>query len=168
MSPTSGSLCGGTRLSIYGTGFGKSLASNRVEIGGSECKIETVSDSELVCKVPFRDHKVETGEESATELVTVHANGAPLSMAAPLEFTFKAESTPIIVDWGPAVGQANDVVSFQGKTPLFGSSVEMDGRECKVKHSEGIYLQCVPPPREAGISSVEVYFGPDRGFACPG
>merc|ERR1719399_1430520 len=91
MSPTSGSLCGGTRLSIYGTGFGKSLASNRVEIGGSECKIETVSDSELVCKVPFRDHKVETGEESATELVTVHANGAPLSMATPLEFTFKAE-----------------------------------------------------------------------------
>jgi len=167
LSPTSGSLCGGTRLSITGSGFAETPSANRVEIGDTECEIEDVSSDMLVCKVPFRSKKVETGEESVTELVTVHAYGEPMRMAKPLEFQFTAKATPIIADWGPATGQANDVVSFQGKNPLFGVSVAMNGRECKVKQSEGLYLQCVPPPREAGVSNVEVYFGPDRGFACP-
>lgn len=168
LSPTSGSLCGGNRLSIYGSGFAKEASANRVEIGNAECKVETVSDSKLVCQVPFRHDQVVTGKETASELVTVHANGEPMSMAEPLKFKFKAEAAPVIDDWGPAAGQANDVLSFQGKNALSGLSVTLDGRECEVKHAEGDYLQCRPPPREAGISSVEVNFGPDKGFACPG
>merc|ERR1719375_744561 len=43
LSPTSGSLCGGTRLSISGSGFAEIPSANRVEIGGTECEIEDVS-----------------------------------------------------------------------------------------------------------------------------
>merc|ERR1740138_254537 len=74
----------------------------------------------------------------------------------------------IIVDFGPTSGQAHSLLSFEGKDPMFGASVKMSGRDCEMKHSDGVYLQCVPPPREAGISNIEVYFGPGRGFACPG
>lgn len=166
LSPTSGGLCGGTRLSIYGSGFAKTTSANRVEVGGDECEVETVSDTVLVCKVPFRDATISTGKESAVATVTVHADEQPLT--GNLKFTFEAGDTPIIVDWGPGTGQASDVLSFLGKNPMPGTSVLMSGLECKVKHSDGIYLQCLPPPREAGVSNIEVYFGPERGNACPG
>lgn len=167
VSPTSGSLCGGTRITISGSGFANETSANRVEIGGELCRVETVSDSELVCTVPYRDAVVVDGNESTTESINVQADGKPLSGS--LEFTFEAEKVPgTIVDWGPSAGQASDVLSFEGKEELSGVSVVLDGKECKEKSLNGTYYQCVPPPREAGVSFVEVSFGPTRGNACAG
>jgi len=168
ISPTSGSLCGGTQLSIYGSGFANGTSANRVDIGGDECKVESVKDGVLICIVPFQDAKVVTGKEIASKPVTVFADGKQLSMSTPLKFMFDAKAAPVIVDWGGTSGQANDVLSFQGKEVLSGASVALNGKECQVKYSKGNVLQCVPPAGEAGISNVEVSFGKSRGFACPG
>lgn len=171
ISPSSGSLCGGSRLSVYGTGFAPNVSENRVIIGDGECAIESVSEDKLICQVPYRDQKVSTGKESASEQVSVYARGKLISPPS-LQFRFDAKAVPgLIVDWGPNTGQANDVLSFQGKDKLSGASVTLGGAGCKVQLSEqtkdGTYLQCVPPPREAGVAAVEVSFGPERGFACP-
>lgn len=168
LSPTSGGLCGGTKLSIYGSGFSSNISASQVLIGENECKIETATASLLVCQVGYRDTQVVTGHETVSELVTVTSNGVPVPMAEPLEFTFKADAAPLVVDFGPTAGQANDVLSFQGNTLLFGASIEMSGQECKVKSAKDNILQCIPPPREAGICEIHVYFGPQRGYACQG
>lgn len=49
MEPTKGSMMGGTRVTILGSGFGTTKAVVKVKMGDSECKIESLADEKIVC-----------------------------------------------------------------------------------------------------------------------
>ncbi|XP_053190049.1 fibrocystin-L-like [Scomber japonicus] len=51
ISPTFGSLLGGTRLTVSGSGFSFNTSHNKVSVGGAECEVKSASDSELQCVV---------------------------------------------------------------------------------------------------------------------
>nr|XP_061786823.1 fibrocystin-L-like [Nerophis lumbriciformis] len=49
ISPTTGSLMGGTELTISGSGFSPNISDNTVSVGGSECEVKAASENELQC-----------------------------------------------------------------------------------------------------------------------
>ena len=49
--PLSGSLQGGTRLTISGLGFGSNSSKVEVEVGDVSCDIETVTNTQIVCLI---------------------------------------------------------------------------------------------------------------------
>ncbi|XP_033493349.2 PKHD1 like 1, tandem duplicate 1 [Epinephelus lanceolatus] len=49
ISPQLGSLMGGTRLTIFGSGFSSNTSDNRVSFGEAECEVKTASENELQC-----------------------------------------------------------------------------------------------------------------------
>ncbi|XP_054620387.1 fibrocystin-L-like isoform X2 [Dunckerocampus dactyliophorus] len=49
ISPTTGSLLGGTDLTITGSGFSPNISDNTVFVGESECKVNAASENELRC-----------------------------------------------------------------------------------------------------------------------
>ncbi|KAM6899772.1 PKHD1 like 1, tandem duplicate 1 [Xenentodon cancila] len=51
VSPPFGSLLGGTRLTVSGSGFSNKTADNKVSVGGADCDVVAASSSELQCVV---------------------------------------------------------------------------------------------------------------------
>ncbi|XP_045210443.2 fibrocystin-L-like isoform X2 [Mercenaria mercenaria] len=51
--PRSGSILGGTKLTITGSGFGTNGTIIAVSVGDVECKVDTVIDSQIVCEIKF-------------------------------------------------------------------------------------------------------------------
>ncbi|XP_057684607.1 fibrocystin-L-like [Corythoichthys intestinalis] len=49
ISPTVGSLMGGTELTISGSGFSRNVSDNKVYLGDSECEVQVASEHELQC-----------------------------------------------------------------------------------------------------------------------
>ena len=49
--PLSGSLKGGTRLTITGTGFGNVSSRVEVDVGDVRCDVESVTNTKIVCLV---------------------------------------------------------------------------------------------------------------------
>ena len=50
INPKKGGTAGGTLLTITGTGFGSDTAQVEASIMGVECVVESVQDTEIVCK----------------------------------------------------------------------------------------------------------------------
>ncbi|XP_061682368.1 PKHD1 like 1, tandem duplicate 1 [Syngnathoides biaculeatus] len=55
ISPTRGSLMGGTQLTISGNGFSQNISDNKVYFGDSECEVRVASDTELRCVVQSQE-----------------------------------------------------------------------------------------------------------------
>lgn len=57
ISPTSGSIYGGTLLTITGTNFGSVATDNPVQIsyngalGSTDCFVKTISETQITCRV---------------------------------------------------------------------------------------------------------------------
>ncbi|KAJ8334858.1 hypothetical protein SKAU_G00404970 [Synaphobranchus kaupii] len=49
LSPMRGSLYGGTKVTITGSGFSSSIPENRVSLGGTPCEVTSSSESQLEC-----------------------------------------------------------------------------------------------------------------------
>ncbi|XP_035537797.1 PKHD1 like 1, tandem duplicate 1 [Morone saxatilis] len=51
ITPLFGSLLGGTRLIVSGSGFSTNTSDNKVSIGGAECEVKDASENELQCVI---------------------------------------------------------------------------------------------------------------------
>ncbi|KAM9839131.1 PKHD1 like 1, tandem duplicate 1 [Aulostomus maculatus] len=51
VSPTRGSLLGGTWLTVSGSGFSNDTSGNEVSVGGADCEVKAASENELQCVV---------------------------------------------------------------------------------------------------------------------
>ncbi|XP_064635071.1 fibrocystin-L-like [Lineus longissimus] len=70
VSPARGGTGGGTTLTITGSGFGTSSADVTVDIAGSDCAVQTVSDTAITCITSARSPSIR-----AKVAVSVGANG---------------------------------------------------------------------------------------------
>ncbi|TKS89105.1 Fibrocystin-L Polycystic kidney and hepatic disease 1-like protein 1 [Collichthys lucidus] len=57
ISPLFGSLLGGTRLTVSGSGFSNNASDNKVSIGGAECEVKAASENELQCVMQSEEKK---------------------------------------------------------------------------------------------------------------
>ncbi|XP_069572864.1 fibrocystin-L-like [Brachyistius frenatus] len=64
VSPPCGSLMGGVKLTVSGSGFSSNTSDNRVSVGGDECEVTAASENELQCVVRSGETHVVTNQET--------------------------------------------------------------------------------------------------------
>jgi hypothetical protein len=103
LSPTSGSIYGGTLLTINGNGF--DIAQNlKVSIGGSNCIIQSVILSKIVCLTSSHI------EGNATVTITNSNNeNFPFST-----FYYNKFSSPNVTQISPKSGSAGQSITING------------------------------------------------------
>ncbi|XP_035847175.1 fibrocystin-L-like [Sander lucioperca] len=97
ISPLLGSLMGGTRLTVSGSGFSNNTSDNKVSIGGAECEVMAASENELQC-VMQSDQK--------THLVTNQGSDRTYGQG----FAWSPASLPVFV---------GDTVVWRWEAPAF-------------------------------------------------
>lgn len=162
LSPSSGSILGGSELTLGGTGFSISPDRVAVMIGGVPCDITSSSHSEIRCTTgPSRSPNADT-----TEGVRVTVNGFPVSTM--LLFTYSLGMTPVIssLSLQHTVGGENITIAGSrfGRHPQVQIVPSLDsfagfqaGDECVVAApSSDTEIICTLPVKPAGSYHVLV------------
>ena len=142
-APADGSILGGTRVKIAGSGFHMPASRNRVLLRRSsgasvgECAIRTGTLTQIECVTPELD-RATWGFTTVQEQIWLEVNGVAVDTAsAPLAFTYTLSKTPRVLRTEPAALSyaASGNVTIVGYN--FGllarqTSVVFDQRVCKV------------------------------------
>uniref|UniRef100_UPI00398F2CC2 PKHD1 like 1, tandem duplicate 1 n=1 Tax=Pristiophorus japonicus TaxID=55135 RepID=UPI00398F2CC2 len=133
LSPASGSINGGTILSITGNGFVQ--GGTTVMVHGSPCHILSVTPGEIQCVTP-------PCPPGAVDVnVAVHSMAYPL-----LQFTCNQTETPDILAVSPMTGTSGTTITIVGSS--FGSvasniAVSIDNVLCNVTIANDSSVECV-------------------------
>ncbi|XP_056273684.1 fibrocystin-L-like [Pseudoliparis swirei] len=150
-APLSGSVAGGTVLTVTGFGFGENAA---VTVGGDECAVVDASYTELRCRTPPGT----AGPQSVT--VTV----GNTSQTAGSSFTFDDKLTARISGLSPRTTTVigREVLTVQGSN-LGGrdddGGVFVGGKECETVQWAAATVTCRLPVLPPGTHKVDVRLG---------
>ncbi len=142
VNPTSGSIEGGQEVTIVGSGFRDGDTS--VEIDGSECIIQSIDLSQIVCI---------TTSHSA-EAVEVDVTSGGISYPGE-DYEYADADTPIVSSVTPSSGISGDSIAIGGSgfsTTDSENTVTIDGVECSVTSSGASSIEC-----DVGIHSAGTY-----------
>ena len=168
ISPNTGSLAGGTALSIYGNGFSNVVTRNSVTIGGSPCIITSSNYTTISCI---------TGSSSQERTVSLSGtvNGFPVS--ANVMYSYATMATPMITGTSVAnssTTQEDDWLVINGDR--FTTDVSMvtvtiltssdNDVECVVTMATVNMINCTLPGLPAGDYDVMVHVN-GMGYALP-
>ncbi|XP_004640150.1 fibrocystin-L [Octodon degus] len=154
VSPTSGSLGGGTTLVIIGNGF--LLDNTMVRVGEGPCQIMLANSSEVHCSTP-------AGGAGKVDL-QILVNGAPYP---PLSFTYTVEDTPFLRGITPNTGPPGTEIEITGSnfgTAISEISVMISGTACNVTMVNDSVLRCALGDHAGGIFPVALLHK-TKGFA---
>ncbi|XP_069478237.1 fibrocystin-L-like [Ambystoma mexicanum] len=147
LSPTSGSVMGGTTLFITGNGF--DINNTRVTIDYSSCQIVSVTPGEVQCTT--------AAHYAATTAVIIWVNGIQYPQ---LTFTFRQDDTPSITAVNPSTGSSGTLLTITGTG--FGInasaiSVTIGDVSCDITTINDTELLCTVGSHAGGIFPVELY-----------
>ncbi|KFO35224.1 Fibrocystin-L [Fukomys damarensis] len=147
VSPTSGSLGGGTTLVITGNGF--HLDNTTVTVGEAPCQITFANSSEVHCTTP-------AGKAGKVNL-QILVNEVPYP---PLSFTYALEHTPFLRGIAPNAGAPGTEIEITGSN--FGSdiseiSVTISDTGCTVTVVNDSVLQCTAGDHAGGTFPVVLH-----------
>ena len=125
--PMQGSLAGGTKLTIVGTGFMSDISAITVDIGGHQCEVRSANYSTIIC--------ITDANTEGTYPINVMITGLSSFPSNSFTYNYSILSTPTTTTITPTSGQRGDMVTINGT--LFGDdpssiSVAFDGSECTV------------------------------------
>ncbi|CAL8298854.1 unnamed protein product [Lota lota] len=152
ISPLSGSVAGGTLLTVSGYGFGEHTT---VAVGGEECSVVDVGHNELACRTP-------AAARAGSQSVTVW--GGNTSQTASSSFSYDESLTPLIATMTPenttVIGHrvltitgsnlgssANETAVFVGRSP------------CPTLEWSPSNVTCLLPVLPPGVYRVDVQVG---------
>ncbi|XP_068431576.1 PKHD1 like 1, tandem duplicate 1 [Clinocottus analis] len=152
LAPLSGSVAGGTLLTVKGFGFNRNAA---VSVGGGECVVVHAGDAELKCRTPAGT----AGSHSVTVMV------GNTSQTASSSFTYDVKLTAQISGLSPrnttVMGQ--DVLTIRGSNLGGGddnvSVVLVGGKECATVKWAAAAITCRLPALPPGEHEVDVQLG---------
>ena len=129
VSPSDGSVAGGTLLTLSGRGFSSEISKVSVSIGGSVCTVLTSSYSTVTCTTS-------PGAEGRYNMIVTSGGGRFPTQV----YTYSMAATPLVSSIFPTSGQAGLMVTLSGSN-LQGSlssstSVQIGGAECCVNQTE--------------------------------
>ncbi len=101
VSPNSGSVNGGTELTIVGNGF--DVLDTHVNIGTATCEVSSVSSSSLTCTT--------YDNLAVTYQVAIVSGGQSYPT---LSYTYSTAKTPVISSISPSTGSINTQLSISG------------------------------------------------------
>ncbi|KAJ0054901.1 hypothetical protein NL108_007111 [Boleophthalmus pectinirostris] len=147
-SPMSGSLAGGTLLTITGSGFDVNAT---VTVGGSSCVVEDATETELKCKTP--------PGVSGSAAVTVSVGS--LNTTASAFFMYDTNLTALISNISPK----STPVSEPGLLIINGSNLGVDdegsvvtvgGKACNMIKWTQTNIQCSLPLLPPGLHQIDI------------
>ncbi|XP_043232444.1 fibrocystin-L-like [Amphibalanus amphitrite] len=146
-----GSQHGGARIRLDGAGFGEDVS---VTIGGSECTVSARSATSVECLTP--------AGELGTQPVVVSSAGQ--SVNGP-EYTYSADSTPVITVVSSADSSETTVVSGQGTAlgSAAGSYLTVGGRRCAVTALQDTEFSCELESHLPGGQHLVTFHAPEGG-----
>ncbi|XP_076610974.1 PKHD1 like 1, tandem duplicate 1 [Chaetodon auriga] len=150
-SPLSGSVAGGTLLTVRGFSFSQNTT---VTVGGEECAVVHASDTELKCRTPAGA----AGSENVTVMV------GNMSQTVSSSFTYDNNLTPQISGLSPQTTTVTGlrVLTIQGLN-LGGqdndSTVFVGGKECVTMQWTETNITCSLPVLPPGLYKVDVQVG---------
>ena len=169
-SPSSGSVGGGTTLTILGTGFPNTMdewESNEVAVAGSSCTITETSYTEVKCVTP--KESTSRRRKRALADLTVTLNGQTVSASG--QYNYDASSTPTITTLDPvtATPMGGDTLTITGTTfgyesPFNTVTIGEDGAVCLIIDWMPTEITCTMPALANGQHTVYVQTK-DNGMA---
>ncbi|KAF0286932.1 Fibrocystin-L [Amphibalanus amphitrite] len=151
-----GSQHGGARIRLDGAGFGEDVS---VTVGGSECTVSARSATSVECLTP--------AGELGTQPVVVSSAGQ--SVNGP-EYTYSADSTPVITVVSSADSSETTVVSGQGSAlgAAAGSYLTVGGRRCTVTALQDTEFSCELESHLPGGQHLVTFHSPEgSGDSAP-
>lgn len=159
LSPSSGSVSGGSELTLGGSGFSVSLDRVSVSIGEVPCEITSSSHSEVTCT---------TGPSTSPDVAMnsrVVVDGFPVSTVLP--FTYSTSSTPVLSGLSTQHTPGSENLTITGSrlgsrprvqiiTSLDSFSGVQARDECMVASSSDNEIICTLPVKSAGRYQVLV------------
>ncbi|TKC41541.1 hypothetical protein EI555_014575, partial [Monodon monoceros] len=147
VTPTSGSIGGGTTLMITGNGFYP--GNTTVTVGDEPCQIISVNSSEVYCRTPAGT----AGRVSVK--ISVNAVAYP-----PLSFTYALEDTPLLRGVIPSTGPPGTEIQINGSNfgiDILEISVMINNIQCNVTMVNDTVLQCIAGDHAGGTFPVMMH-----------
>ena len=157
LTPTDGSFQGGLDLYITGSGFGTDTV---VSIGGSNCVVNSLNYSNIICTVPAFDGDMTMNEYLAAIVVTTSEVNARCGLSQ-CAFTYSGSNTPIIDDISPRsfFGDTTSIgLLFNDTLPPLPVNITIGMYPCENidVSDETASISCTFNPIEAGSYTVRV------------
>ncbi|KAM5281038.1 fibrocystin-L [Ctenodactylus gundi] len=155
--PSSGSLAGGTILTLSGFGFSEG---SKVLVGNETCNVIEGNVNRITCRTPKRIE--------GTVDISVVTNG--FQATATDVFSYTCLQTPVITDFTPKVRTILGDVNLTIKGYNFGNelpqtmAVYVGGKSCHILHRNFTDVTCLLPMLSPGKHTVDVEVR-DWGFA---
>ena len=146
VTPSTGSILGGTELTINGVGF---HTDTQISIGGSSCVVTFTNYTTTICTTSAR--------ESGIYTVAVTSGGISFPQTALFEYS--QSSTPQVTGITPSRGQQGQMVTISGTgfSPFSGDNiVRVGGSQCVVDSFNETTIQCTLGANFVGNHEVEV------------
>ncbi len=150
ITPTQGSLLGGTTITINGGGFNTN-GQTSVTVGGKSSQIISVQLNQIVCIIPSTTQ----GGTLATVGIDVTTN--PTFTVG--EFNYTMSRTPQVTGMNDTSGTAGDIISITGtgfSNNIGEVTVTMSGVRCTIVSSTTTEINAIIPILSATTHSVEV------------
>jgi len=156
VSPASGSLKGGTTVTISGTGFNKGAV---VTFGGSMATtIVVINSTTILAATPA--HPVGTADvvvtniDPATGVIDSGSGGSTLSGG----YTYTTAPPPTISAVSPNTGTASGgtQITITGTNFVFGAKVFLGGQQATVQTTTGSYIYATTPAAPNGLGAADV------------
>ncbi|XP_062600839.1 fibrocystin-L-like [Saccostrea cucullata] len=143
LTPTSGSVYGGTEIHIQGNGFTENAV---VTIGGVNCELVSATLSDLRCTTGA--HAAETSQVD----IQVGSETYPQQT-----FTYSEAISPKVTSISPNQGSHGETVTISGQSLSPVQRVTIGMAECTVVTSTATEITCTTTPHAVGQQSVVVH-----------
>uniref|UniRef100_A0A6I8N1M6 Fibrocystin-L n=1 Tax=Ornithorhynchus anatinus TaxID=9258 RepID=A0A6I8N1M6_ORNAN len=149
--PVSGSLAGGTLLTVSGFGFNQD---SKVLVGNKSCSVLKGNFKEIKCRTPM-------GPEGTVD-VTVFTNGLHATVNS--AFNYSHLWTPVITDFSPKTrkvfGEVNlTIMGHNFGNELIDNKVYVGGATCKIVEWNSSAIICLLPKLSPGHHNICVDVG---------
>ncbi|XP_051699933.2 fibrocystin-L isoform X2 [Oryctolagus cuniculus] len=147
--PDSGSLAGGTLLTLSGSGFHEN---STVLVGNGTCDVIEGDVNRIICRTPKRI-------EGIVDISVITNGYQTLEKDA---FSYNCLQTPVITDFSPKVRTIRGEVNLTIKGYNFGNeltqkvAVYVGGKPCLVLHWNFTDIRCLLPPLSPGKHDIQV------------
>ncbi|XP_030896500.1 fibrocystin-L-like [Leptonychotes weddellii] len=147
--PASGSLAGGTLLSVSGFGFNEN---SKVLVGNETCNVIEGDLNKITCRTPKRIE--------GTVDISVITNG--FQATAKDAYSYNCLQTPVITDFSPKVRTIQGEVNLTIKGYNFGNEITQNvevyvgGKPCQIFQWNFTYIRCLLPKLSPGKHDIYV------------
>ncbi|XP_067947416.1 fibrocystin-L-like [Watersipora subatra] len=157
VTPSSGSIHGGTLITIEGAGF---FDETLVECGGAVCEIKEYDATSIQCETPAAD---------TTDMCSLQFHGTP-DNSAPVDllYSFNVDDTPTITSVTPNSGVTGEMITIAGTLLRDANEITLDDATCVLVSATSSEITCTLGEHAAGRTDLIVNVdGKGKSAAVP-